>query len=151
MNAWRSVPCFIPMMAICAGSCAIALADDGKLKEKSAAKPSTSEQHWEGSLTIRPGVLARMVVHVKTDAQGATVATLDSPDEGLEGLKLDPFTLDKNRLTFELKISAAKYEGKLNPDGTEAVGIWSQRGHNLPLTFKQTKTPTPVPKNVGPE
>ena len=87
----------------------------------------------------------------KTDAQGETVATLDSPDEGREGFKLDPFSLDKNRLAFELKASAAKYEGKLNGEGTEAVGTWSQRGVSLPLTFKQTKTPTAVPKIVGPE
>ena len=74
--------------------------------------------------------------------QGVTIATLDSPDEGRDGFKLEPFSLDKNRLAFELKATAAKYEGKLNAEGTEAVGTWSQRGLSLPLTFKQTKTPT---------
>ena len=78
-------------------------------------------------------------------------ATLDSPDEGLEALKLDPFVLDREHLAFDLKLSAAKYEGKLNAEGTEAAGTWKQRGVSLPLTFRRTEWPTPVPKVVGPE
>ena len=94
-----------------------------------------------------------MVLHVRGDGQDATVATLDSPDEGQGGFKLDPFSLSPggHRLAFELKSLGAKYEGKLNGEGTEAVGTWSQRGAQLPLTFHQTKTPTPVAKIAGPE
>jgi pimeloyl-ACP methyl ester carboxylesterase len=80
-------------------------------------------------------------------------ATLDSPDEGIEGLKLDPFSLSPRdrRFSFDLKAPAARYKGRLNAEATEAVGIWSQRGVEFPLTFKRTKNPTPVPKIVGPE
>jgi pimeloyl-ACP methyl ester carboxylesterase len=139
------------MTVLSVGCGEIVFADDAKPKEKSPANTSTLEQHWEGSLTIRPGVQARLVLHVKTDVQGGTNATLDTPDEGREGFKLEPFTLDKNRLSFELRATAAKYEGKLNAEGTEAVGTWFQRGASLPLTFKATKTPSPVAKIVGPE
>ena len=88
---------------------------------------------------------------MKIEAPNGTIATLDSPDEGLAGLKLEPFVLDQKGLSFELKATAAKFEGKLNAAATEAVGTWTQRGHSLPLTLKRTKTPTPVPKIVGPE
>ena len=92
-----------------------------------------------------------MVIHVQGEPGGPMTATLDSPDEGLEALKLDPFVLDKEHLAFDLKLSAAKYEGKLNAEGTEAAGTWKQRGVSLPLTFRRTESPTPVPKIVGPE
>ena len=151
MKAWQKALCFVATAAILAAGFRDAGADEIQPQEKSAPKASVSEQHWEGALTVRPGVQARLVVHVRNDAHGKTTATLDSPDEGFEGFKLDPFTLDKSRLVFELKATAAKYEGKLNAAGTEAVGTWSQRGHDLPLSFKQTKTPTPMPRIVGPE
>ena len=114
-------------------------------------KDATSQEHWEGSLTVPPGVQVRIVVHVKIEAPNGTIATLDSPDEGLAGLKLEPFVLDQKGLSFELKATAAKFEGKLNAAATEAIGTWTRRGHSLPLTLKRTKTPTPVPKIVGPE
>jgi pimeloyl-ACP methyl ester carboxylesterase len=118
-----------------------------------AAEPQAAgkTRHWEGTLKVRPGLELRLVVNVTTDARGGTVATLDSPDERLEGLKLDPFALDRSALAFELKLTKAKYEGKLNKEGTEAVGTWSQRGLSLPLTFRPTTKPTAVPKIVGPE
>jgi pimeloyl-ACP methyl ester carboxylesterase len=124
-----------------------------KTKAKAEVKQAASAQHWEGTLKVRAGVELRLVVNVKHGPGGATTATLDSPDEGVEGLKLNPFTLSKseNRLTFGVTASGAKYEGKLNAEGTEAAGTWSQSGLQLPLTFKVTKTPTPMPKLVGAE
>ena len=118
---------------------------------KDESQVAAGVRHWEGKLTVRPGVEVRLVIHVKGEPGGATTATLDSPDEGLEALKLDPFLLDKEHLSFDLKLSAAQYEGKLNADGTEATGTWKQRGASLPLTFRRTERPTPVPKIVGPE
>ena len=79
------------------------------------------------------------------------VATLDSPDEGLSGLKLSSVVIDQSRLAFELKVSNAKYEGKLNAAGTEATGTWSQRGASMPLSFVKKDKVTPEPKVVGKE
>ena len=104
------------------------------------AKPAANEQYWQGSLSVGAGIQLRLVVRVAKSDTGALTAKLDSPDEGLKGLKLDPFTLDKSKMEFELKVTGAKYEGKLNPEATEAVGTWSQRGAKLPLTFKKTDT-----------
>ena len=126
-------------------------AGEFQASSKDARKVAAGVRHWEGKLTVRPGVEVRLVIHVKGEAGGAMTAELDSPDEGLEALKLDPFLLDKEHLSFDLKLSAARYEGKLNTDGTEATGTWKQRGVSLPLTFRRTERPTPVPKLVGPE
>lgn len=114
---------------------------------KSAAKA----RHWEGTLTVRPGVALRLVVHETTRPDGSKAYTLDSPDEGLEGLKLDPFTAEGGKVVFDLKLTKAHYEGTLSADEKEAVGTWSQRGASLPLTFRATEKPSPVPKIVGAE
>lgn len=112
---------------------------------------ATSVQHWEGKLKVRPDLEVRMVIHVRSAENGALTATMDGPDQGLENLTLDPFALDGERMMFELKLSAAKYEGKLNAEGTEATGTWKQGGASLPLIFRRTESPTATPKIVGPE
>jgi pimeloyl-ACP methyl ester carboxylesterase len=112
---------------------------------------AVSVQHWEGVLKVSPVLQLRLVIHVKTDPAGVRVATMDSPDEGLAGLNLAPFTIDRSTLAFELKVTQAKYEGKLNAEGTEAVGTWSQRGATFPLTFRPTAKPSAVPRIAGPE
>jgi len=117
--------------------------DDSQAKGK--------EQLWEGKLTVRPGFEIRLVARASLNEGAAPVATLDSPDEGFKGLILSSFVSDDSRLAFELKVSNAKYEGKLNAAKTEASGSWSQRGASLPLTFVKKDKATPEPKIVGKE
>ncbi len=123
----------------------------GNVTHCRAADPVSGEPVWEGALEVRPGVALRFVIHLKEPAGAESTGTLDSLDEGFNGLELSAITLDKSRLAFELKVSAAKYEGKLNAAGTEAVGTWSQRGVNLPLTLTRKARATAQPKIVGPE
>ena len=86
---------FVGAVIVLGGSLADAAAlQPGDSKAKAKSKTSaTGVQHWEGILKVRPGTELRLVVNIKTDERGAMVATLDSPDEGIEGLKLDPFSL----------------------------------------------------------
>ena len=112
---------------------------------------ASKEQIWEGTLSVRPGVDLRLIVRVTNQGAGDLAAVMDSPDEGLKGLKLTSVTVDKSRLAFDLKVSGARYDGKLNAAGTQATGQWSQRSANLPLTFTKKDKPTPEPKLVGKE
>lgn len=109
------------------------------------------EQIWEGTLKTKLGVELRLIIHAQAVSGAQPVATLDSPDEGFSGLKLSSVVIDQSRLAFELMVSNAKYEGKLNAAGTEAVGNWTQRGESLPLSFIKKDKVTPGPKAVGDE
>jgi pimeloyl-ACP methyl ester carboxylesterase len=115
-----------------------------KLLDKPIAVPKIvgKEELWEGKLEVGAGMKVRLVLRVAKTEKGEYVAKLDSPDEGLKGLTIDPITIDKSKLAFELKISAAKFEGKLSADGNEAVGNWIQRGATIPLTFKKVDKPS---------
>jgi hypothetical protein len=101
------------------------------------AKPAANEQVWEGKLKVGL-VQLRMVFHIFTEPKGDLRATFDSPDQGARGLRVDAVTLDKTKLTFEMKALDGKFEGKLNEAGDEAAGTWTQRGASYPLTLEQT-------------
>ena len=118
------------------------------LADGSQAK--ANEQIWEGTLPVRPGYELRLMVHAATSG-AESVATLDSPDEGLSGLKLSSVVLDALRLAFELKVSDAKFDGKMNAAKTEAKGTWTQRGTSSKVAFVKKDKATPQPKAIGNE
>ncbi|MGA8352420.1 MAG: alpha/beta fold hydrolase, partial [Isosphaeraceae bacterium] len=115
------------------------------------AKIAGPEQAWEGKLGLGAGLSLRLVVHVGKTAEGKLMATLDSLDQGGKGVRVDTITLDKTMLTFEMKAALAKYEGKLNEAGTEAVGTWTQASNSFPLTLKKTDKVTEVRRPQTPK
>lgn len=124
-------------------SASLVRGDDSQSKGK--------EQFWEGKLVVRPGFEIRLIVRATVPEGAAPVATLDSPDESLAGLKLSSVVIDASRLAFELKVTGAKFDGKMNDAKTEAKGTWTQRGASLPLTFAKKDKVAPMPKAVGKE
>ncbi len=122
-------------------------------KDKATPEPKIvgKEQIWEGKLALNAGIGLRFVLHVAKTEDGGTVATLDSPDEGLKGLKLSSVILDKSQFSFDLKVSAARYEGRLNAEGTEVTGHFLQRGAKLPLSFKKTDKITEIRRPQTPK
>ncbi len=115
-------------------------ADDAKPQPapKQQKAPAAPEQLWEGKLNIGAGLSLRLVVHVRKTDEGKLTATMDSPDQGAKGLKVDHITLDKKTLAFEMKAILGKYEGTLNTEGTQADGTWTQAGRDFPLILKVT-------------
>ena len=114
-------------------------------------KPAGNEQVWEGKLKAGGLFSLRLVLHVVKDKAGALSAILDSPDQGAKGLKVDSIALDKVKLTFTMKAIAAKFDGELKNDGTEAAGTWTQGGVDRPLTFKMTDKVTEVRRPQTPK
>ncbi len=124
-------------------------------KTRAATKPGTetaaAEQVWEGKLSVGAGLSLRIVVHVGKTAEGKLTAKMDSPDQGARGLKVDTIALDKTTLAFEMKALLGKYEGKLNAEGTEAAGTWTQAGNSLPLTLKKADKATELRRPQTPK
>ena len=98
---------------------AVALAED-----TAGASPgdlSRLEGDWAGKLDAGAFKL-RLVLHVHTK-DGATVATLDSPDQNASGLSAT-VTLDGERVRITAKGAAGSFDGALIGDGTGLVGQW---------------------------
>ena len=98
------------LVRVVAMSLAVVLS--GSLVRGDDSQSKGKEQFWEGKLAVRPGFEIRLVVRASVNDGAEPVATLDSPDENLAGLKLSSVVIDASRLAFELKVTDAKFDGK---------------------------------------
>ena len=94
---------------------------------------------WQGTLNTGMGEL-RLVLHITKGANGALNATLDSIDQGANGIPVKSALLKDSRLSLDVAAVHGTYEGKVAPDAKSISGTWSQ-GQALPLEFKRTATP----------
>ncbi len=113
-----------------------------------AQPPAKPDQIWEGPLALQGGIEIRLVINLFKQADGAFKATLDSPDQGAKGIKVETATLDKKALAFKVPVLGAEFSGTLDDAGTEAKGTFQQLGQSLPLTLKRTDKPSEGPKRT---
>ena len=102
-----------------------------------AASPESKSiaGEWNGELNAQ-GTKLRLVLHVKKNSDGTFAATIDSLDQGANGIPVSAVSQKGNDVNLELKSIAASYQGKLNTAGTEITGEWKQGG-TLPLIFRR--------------
>ena len=102
---------------------------------------------WLGTLKIQTTEF-RLVFHIVLTDQGTYEGTMDSPDQGAKGLKLDIVQFQDNTLTIELKKAMIRYEANLIEGGEIFSGRFKQGGYDLPLEMKRVEE---VPKVVRPQ
>ena len=99
---------------------------------------------WSGVLDAGAAKL-KLVLHFTTTDVGKWRGTMDSPDQGANGLNIDTITLEGQTLKFAMNALGASYEGTLN--GNEITGKFTQSGATFPLNFKRaTAADTAPPK-----
>jgi pimeloyl-ACP methyl ester carboxylesterase len=104
--------------------------------EKKSEPSKSLDGLWSG--TLKAGVIdLRLVFKIDKKSDGWT-GSMDSIDEGLKGIPIEPIDVKDDAVKLELKTVKAVFEGKLKADGSEMVGAWKQRGANLSLTLKRT-------------
>src|SRR5713101_2350280 len=103
-----------------------------------AAQAQNIVGDWLGTLRAGPTEL-RLALHVVRGDDGGFKATLDSIDQGADGIPVTTVSLQDSNLIFTVAAVRGSYEGKVNPDGTIIDGTWSQKGASLPLVLKRVK------------
>lgn len=93
--------------------------------------------HWQGALSVSPGIALRLVLHIAADAAGTLTATLDSPDQGAKDIPVASVTLANDAVRIDLARLQSVYEGKLSANGAEIEGRWKQGPNDLPLVFRR--------------
>lgn len=88
---------------------------------------------WRGTLKTG-GPELRLALHIQGGADGYQ-ATLDSLDQGANGIPVAKVTLAGNRLTLDVAAVKGAFEGEVAEDDKTISGTWSQGGKDLPLTF----------------
>ncbi|HKF49442.1 MAG TPA: hypothetical protein VKB38_18935 [Terracidiphilus sp.] len=98
---------------------------------------------WKGVLM---GQL-HLDLHIKAGADGTLTATLDSVDQGANGIPVSAIALKDGKLTMAVDAvpGTGKYDGTVSKDGNEIDGNWSQ-GTQGPIPLNFTRTPAPPPQ-----
>jgi len=104
-----------------------------------AAQAQDIAGDWTGTLHAGPADL-RLVVHITKNADGSLHATMDSVDQGANGIPVSTVTLKDSQLKLGVDAVHGTFEGKVNADATVIDGTWSQ-GQPLPLTLKRASVP----------
>ena len=104
---------------------------------------------WRGTLKVGSAEL-RLVLHITEGSDGSLKATLDSVDQGANGIPVSTISLKDSKLSLEVEAVKGTYEGTVNGDATEITGTWTQV-QPLPLDFKRgTFPPKPEHKPAKP-
>lgn len=88
---------------------------------------------WNGVLDVQ-GIKLRLVFHVSQGADGLT-ATMDSPDQGANGIPVAKTTFDPPAVAFEIPGIGMEYQGTLADSTIE--GTFRQRGFETPLNLSR--------------
>ncbi len=96
---------------------------------------------WHGTLKAG-GAELHLLLHIARGDNGALKATLDSVDQGANGIPVTSATLQGSDLKLRIESLHGSYEGKVSSDASVIAGTWTQ-GQPLPLDF-QRGTPKPI-------
>lgn len=114
---------------------------------------------WVGDLQVNATTKLTIVVHIKQDEAGAFSGTLDSPNQGANGLLLAEIAVAGGRLTFRVPVVNGSYAGTWDAEAKAWKGAWSQGGGSLPLDLAaqpadfaapQAPPPPPLPTDWTP-
>ena len=104
---------------------------------------------WQGTLGSGQTKL-HLVLHINKGDDGGYKATLDSIDQGANGIPVSSVSLKGSKLNLTVDAVNGTYEGDVNADATQIAGTWTQ-GQPLPLTFMRGVPPAnPEPKPAKP-
>lgn len=94
------------------------------------------EGDWLGTLNIQSTSL-RMVFHISRTSDGASIASLDSPDQGAYGLAIDSVIVEGRNIRLPSSLLRGEFSGTIQPDYTTIEGTWSQSGTTVPIQLSR--------------
>ncbi len=92
---------------------------------------------WNGILKVQ-GVQLRLVFNI-TQTEKSLSSTMDSPDQGAEGIPVTSTNYENSILKLEISNAGIQYEGTLNNENA-FVGTFKQGGQSFPLILTKGKT-----------
>jgi len=104
---------------------------------------------WMGHI-IASSMDVRIVFHFSISAADTLIATLDSPDQSVEGIKLGSVIRQDSILYIDASNLRIKYTGIIQND-TLIKGTWSQSGKDYPLDIERMKAPLTVNRPQEPK
>ncbi len=99
--------------------------------------------NWLGALKPVPGIELRLALEVTAGAAGKAEGILISLDQEKARIPLEGLTEEAGVVKFATPSIRGDFSGKMNSDGSEIVGDWTQMGRSMALVFKRQATAKP--------
>ena len=114
------------------------------LTPASGAASSTADAlgDWQGTLDTGHGSL-RIVFHLAQDKDGKLTGTMDSPDQNASGIVLTSVSFMSPDVHLGIEPIRGTYDGKLDNEKHQIVGVWKQGAVSLPLTLSRPASESP--------
>jgi pimeloyl-ACP methyl ester carboxylesterase len=109
----------------------------GADKRTAANGISKVEGTWQGAIE-KGNMRMRLQLHIIHDDKGELLASVDSLDQGIQGIPASKVTEHGGELRFELSAFGAIYLGTLSATKNEIAGNWSQNGNDEKLDFRRS-------------
>jgi hypothetical protein len=98
----------------------------------SNSNPDDLTGHWKGTLNVQ-GIKLHLALHVGKLPDGSLAGSLDSLDQGANGIPANAVSFNTPTAHLEWQTIAGKFDGKIQ-DG-KLSGTWRQGGQSFPLMF----------------
>ncbi len=92
---------------------------------------------WFGKLNVS-AVSLRIVFNLSLTEKDSLAVTLDSPDQGAQGIKIGPVKLNNDKIKISAPLLLGEYNGTIKND-TLIEGTWTQSGTTFPLNLTKLK------------
>ena len=104
-------------------------------KDYSYAGPNDLTGHWKGVLVVKT-VKLHLALHIASLPNGDLFGSLDSIDQGANGVTADTVRFSAPNAHLEWKIIGGSYDGTIKSD--KISGTWRRGGQALPLVFERS-------------
>ncbi|HWZ97637.1 MAG TPA: alpha/beta fold hydrolase [Candidatus Dormibacteraeota bacterium] len=104
---------------------------------KPANATSPIEGTWQGAFQ-NGNMRYRLQLHIAHDDSKNLTGTLDSLDQGANGLPMSKLSEQNGAVHFEIAMVGGIYEGTLNAGHNSIAGKWSQNQDSVALEFKRS-------------
>ena len=105
-----------------------------------AQTPITGD--WKGTLSAGGNEL-HLIFHISADKDGKLSATIDSVDQGANGIPVSAISLNGSKLNMTIDAVHGTYEGTVSADGDTIGGTWSQ-GTAMALNLTRAEAAKPA-------
>jgi uncharacterized protein len=106
-------------------------------ESRPSAVLSKAEGTWQGAI-VTGNMRMRLQLHISHDDKGQLIASLDSLDQGIQGIPASKVTESAGQVSFELPAFAAAYTGTLSSTKNQIAGRWIQNENDEKLDFARS-------------
>ena len=110
---------------------------------------SKAEGTWQGAIEVT-NMRMRLQMHVSHDEKGKLLASVDSLDQGIQGIPASKVTEANGELSFEIPAFQAEYHGTLSASRNEISGEWTQNDSVEKLDFRRSDQPLELRRPQNP-